>query len=580
MDSVVASSSVFATQALPHGTPPSANDQGHIALVGPSGVGKSSAGRQLAESLGLTFIDLDDTIAARARKSCAQIFREGGEVAFRAQERAALREILQSHDPMVIATGGGTYVDPKMQALLELHSRPILLHARTETLVERLKTAPSHTDRPMLDGPDLVRAVERLQQTRQTSYDRCTLRVETDALSLGEVVSELIKLTDSAALGWARARRSQQPDKAGRQSPGTAEAPLLTLTTPLGKTVIYARELAGNWLAEATLAEAQGRRIAIITDHHVEALHAESLRLSLEGMGAHVSVHSFQAGEESKSLKTAETLYDSLGEAGLTRQDTVIGLGGGVCLDIAGFVASTYLRGIAFLQIPTSTLGAIDACLGGKTGLNTRTAKNMIGTFAVPRAVLIAASHLTTQDRRRHAAGLVEALKMAATFDAALFSDMINQAQQLLTLAPGPLLNILTRSLKIKAAVVQRDFFEQNDRALLNYGHTVGHAIEMGENYRVLHGEAVGLGMIAEAAFAESLGLGHTTVHELTQALATFGMPHQWRRAKISPEAMARDKKRRGDEVMLPIVKELGSSTLHQVSLAALQHFVKTESTL
>ncbi|HET6343891.1 MAG TPA: 3-dehydroquinate synthase family protein, partial [Myxococcota bacterium] len=267
-------------------------------------------------------------------------------------------------------------------------------------------------------------------------------------------------------------------------------------------------------------------------------------------------------------------LYDELLDAGLGRADALVALGGGVVGDMTGFVASTYMRGIGYVQVPTTTLAAVDSSVGGKTAVNTRRGKNLVGTFYPPRAVLIAAAHLRTQDRRGHAAGLCEALKMAACLDAELFAEMESTAARLVSLDPAATLAIIRRAVALKAAVVSRDEREMGERAVLNYGHTLGHAIETGEGYRLLHGEAVGLGMLAEADWAESEGLATHISGQLMRALLAMNMPCEWRRAKVDVGALGLDKKRAGAEVKMPVVRTLGSYEMHNVPLAKLVSYV------
>lgn len=317
-----------------------------------------------------------------------------------------------------------------------------------------------------------------------------------------------------------------------------------------------------------------GNRVAVVSDTGVAPQHAGRLLEALRARGLEVSLHVFAAGEENKRLATAHALYDELSDAGHGRGDLVVALGGGVVGDVAGFVASTYVRGVPFVQVPCSTLAAVDACIGSKTGLNTRRGKNLVGSLHDPAAVVVSLPYLGTQPPRVHAAGLVEALKVAALADAELFLAM--QSAEVLRQASVPevLGEVVGRALALKARFVGADVRENGERALLNFGHTVGHAIEVGEDYALLHGEAVGLGMVAEAEWAEANGLAHGVVEPLQQALRALGVPDDWRRAKVSLDALTRDKKRRGESLLLPVVMPIGTARLHEVPIAKLADFV------
>ena len=341
-----------------------------------------------------------------------------------------------------------------------------------------------------------------------------------------------------------------------------------------GRYNVELRPQAAGWLAETVGNYVGEHKVGLITDRTIAALHAEPLAEALRQQGRQVLVHVLEPGEGSKSIGTAETLWDALIGAEFTRSDWLVAVGGGVVGDLTGFVASTLYRGVPYLQIPTTTLAAVDASVGGKTAVNTGRGKNLVGTFYPPRGVLIAMSMLATQSRRAHAAGLVEAAKIAACCDAELFADIGKRAAELLTFSAGAL-EIIARAVGHKAQIVSRDEREAGDRIVLNYGHTLGHAIETGEGYKLLHGEAVGLGMLAEAAWAEEQGENPAVGKALLAALTALGVPTDWRMAKIDVQALAADKKRAGGGVRLPVVKSLGSWEQKTVPMQSLSEFAK-----
>lgn len=331
-------------------------------------------------------------------------------------------------------------------------------------------------------------------------------------------------------------------------------------------------------MADAIVSVCSGERLAVISDDTVAPLHASGLTEALRNHGRHVSLHTIVPGEAQKSLATAGDLYDRLTDAGLGRKDAIVALGGGVVGDLAGFVASTFMRGIDFVQVPTTTLAAVDASIGGKTAVNTSRGKNLVGTFYPPRAVLISLELLRTQSPRQHAAGLVEALKVAATCDAELFERIEAEAPSLLTMDPPVLLAIISTAITLKAEVVARDEREAGERMVLNYGHTIGHAIEVGEGFRLLHGEAVALGLVAEAQWAQTQGVGEDVCGRITNALSRLGVPTAWREAHIDVAAMAADKKRDGETVRIPVVPKVGTYELQTTPVQTLAAFVANRS--
>lgn len=550
----------------------------HIALVGFMAAGKSSVGKILAARAGLRFVDLDEMIAQTAGQSIPDIFRDHGEVGFRARERAVLRELLAAPTPTVIATGGGTFIDPAMRDAIQRAARSVFLKTRVELLIERLGDGETSGKRPLAAGPDPAVTIRRLYNERTPAYEQSELSVVTDGYGIEEVAEELVRVLrlGHRAEGPADARR----DDAITSARPTGMRPLLQIESAAGAYPVELRAEAGAWLATAIIEVCPGQRIAVISDRTVASVHAEKIVNDLRQRGKAVSLHTFTAGEGAKTFATAVRLYDELLQAGITRRDAAVAVGGGVVGDVTGFVASTILRGIRHVQVPTTTLAAVDASVGGKTAINTPHGKNLVGTFYPPKAVLIAGAHLATQQPRHHAAGLIEALKMAATLDARLFEDMVTHAEPLLASAPDLVLGVISRAVQLKAAIVARDEHETGDRAVLNYGHTVGHAIEAGEHYQLCHGEAVALGMLAESEWAVGLGMSMKIRDRLGEAIAALGLPNDWTRARVDLAALGLDKKRLGAAVQLPVIVTLGSFELRTVPLVGLAEFIRRRTTI
>jgi 3-dehydroquinate synthase len=302
-------------------------------------------------------------------------------------------------------------------------------------------------------------------------------------------------------------------------------------------------------------------RFAIITDTQVAALHAEAVRAALSAR-TDVLVATFPAGEKSKTRETWAALSDRLLEAGMGRDAAILALGGGVVGDVAGFVAATYLRGIPYVQLPTTLLAMIDSSVGGKTGVDTTAGKNLVGAFHQPRLVVADVATLKTLPSAHLAAGLAEALKHGAIADRPYFERLVAARDRLMDRDVGELASAVTESVRIKVLVVLGDEREQGRRSILNFGHTVGHAIETASGYSLLHGEAIAIGMVVEASIGVQLGVtDRGDAHALTSALEQFGLPVSVPAGMDHDhllDAMGHDKKARAGVIRLSLISKLG----------------------
>jgi len=271
------------------------------------------------------------------------------------------------------------------------------------------------------------------------------------------------------------------------------------------------------------------RKAAIVSNPTVYDLYGKTLRSSLSDSGFEIIEIILPDGEEYKNLSSVEKIYEQLLKMRFDRKSVLIALGGGVIGDITGYAASTYMRGIDFIQVPTTLLAQVDSSVGGKTGVNHALGKNMIGTFWQPRLVWVDISTLHSLSRRNFLAGMAEIIKYGIIWDSAFFDFLEKKRETLLSLNPDDLIHIIRRSCEIKADVVSRDERESGLRAILNFGHTIGHAIETATGYSTfLHGEAVAIGMHVEAILAHETGLiGSDEVSRLQHLLKTFGLPFE-----------------------------------------------------
>lgn len=311
----------------------------------------------------------------------------------------------------------------------------------------------------------------------------------------------------------------------------------------------------GTLLTEAGIAGS----MAIVTDANVGALYAERL---VRALGRNVPVCAFPAGEEQKRLSQIEWLCGRFLEEGLDRSSTIVALGGGVVGDMAGFAAAAFMRGIRFVQIPTTIVAQVDSSVGGKTGVNHPLGKNTIGAFHQPSAVIIDMTLLESLPDRELRAGLAEVIKHGVIADEGLFSFMEEKASAILAKDLAALEVPVVRSCEIKAAVVAQDEREQGLRANLNYGHTFGHAIESVTHYaRFLHGEAVALGMQAAGALAMELGLvDGAFLARQGACIAAYGLPATWAELPVDEALglMKHDKKARGGRLKFVVPDRIG----------------------
>jgi 3-dehydroquinate synthase len=270
-----------------------------------------------------------------------------------------------------------------------------------------------------------------------------------------------------------------------------------------------------------------GERCAVISDRNVAPRYGPAVRRSLEAAGFHPALITVAAGETAKSLKSVQRCYDQLAAHRLERKSLLVALGGGVVGDLAGFVAATYLRGIAFVQVPTTLLAQVDSSVGGKVGVNLRAGKNLVGAFYQPRLVLCDLETLRTLPEREFRAGLAEVIKYGIIYDAALFRRLERALPELLARKPGALAAVVARCCEIKAEVVGQDETESGLRSILNFGHTIGHALEATAGYgHYLHGEAIAIGQVAAAKLsARMLGLENDAVERIRRLFKRAGLP-------------------------------------------------------
>lgn len=496
-----------------------------IVMVGLMGCGKSSVGRRLAARLGLPFVDVDEEIEISAQKSIIEIFADHGEAFFRDGERRVISRLL-SNGPQVLATGGGAFMNAETRQNIKNHAISVWLKAELPILMKRVAKRES---RPLLRQGDPEATMRNLMALRYPVYAQADITIQSRDVPHDQIVTEavealkrfpLIKASHQPDLSQSIVERGVTMALTNATSPPNATSPQPPATRPLSPRVVPVALPGREYdviIGPGLVAEAGARivarfgkvKCAIVTDQNVAKFHLEALEASLREQGAFAGTIVLPPGESTKSFRELQPLCESLLSMELERGDIVIPFGGGVIGDLAGFAASILRRGVRFVQIPTSLLAQVDSSVGGKTGINTGHGKNLIGTFHQPSLVLADTNVLSTLPIRELKAGYAEVAKYGLLGDAQFFEWLEANWRDIFGNDASALARTIETSVKAKAEIVVRDEHENGDRALLNLGHTFGHALEAWTGYssRLLHGEGVAIGMCLALRLSEQLKL-------------------------------------------------------------------------
>ena len=541
-----------------------------IVLTGFSGTGKTKVARLVAARLGWQAVDTDDLIVQRAGKSIPNVFAQDGEDAFRRIEREALAEACRQRR-IVIGIGGGANVSGDNRRILADGGFLVCLEARPETILKRLRPQLKRDPgaRPMLASPDPLARIRELKGLRAPFYALTDYTVHTDGLSAEQVADEVLR-------AWRRLSAIALA-KEGRLAALTVDPAAAALARPyhppVDATCVVRAASASypvfvSWGALPDL----GRRLAqvglggrafLIADANVHERWGAAAEEALHLAGFDVAVHLVPAGEASKTLETASSIYDWLVARRAERGEAIVALGGGMVCDLAGFVAATFARGLPLVHVPTSLLAMVDAAVGGKVAVDHPKAKNLIGAFYQPRLVLADVSVLQTLPPRELTAGWSEVIKHALILDEELLRLLEENAEDAQCLSPEIAERVIARSVALKATVVSEDEREETSRrTILNYGHTIGHGLEAAAEYAgLLHGEAVAVGMSGAARIAVRLGILAPGVAQRQESLlARFGLPLRAPGidARKALAAMALDKKVKGGTVRWVLLEDIG----------------------
>jgi shikimate kinase / 3-dehydroquinate synthase len=511
-----------------------------VALVGLPGSGKSEVARALARRLGWGLADTDCLVESGAGRSIGEVFATEGEEGFRVRELEALRAALAAAGPVVLACGGGLPTRTAARDLLWRSTVVVWLDADDETLLRRLGDA---ADRPLLRD-DPRRRLAELRAARARLYAAAPLRVDAGD---GDVEDVCDRVADAVA---------------GRRLPPAAGPPgdvVVTLGERSYRVVVGAGVVDG---LAAHLPQGAGR-VAVVADRAVLGL-ARRAVAACRASGRETTLVGLRGGEQVKTWSRAGWLVERLARLRLGRADCLVVVGGGTVGDLAGFAAAAYSRGIAYVAVPTTLLAMVDSGIGGKTGVNLSTGKNLAGAFWQPSAVLCDLEALRTLPERAYRAAFSEIVKYPMAVDGALAACVDERLDALLDRDLDALAEVVRHCCRAKAEVVASDERESGRRAVLNYGHTVGHALEAVTGYEaLLHGEAVAAGMrVAGRLSVRLLGCPAEDLRWQDDLLARCGLGDVPAVDVDAVVACTRgDKKARGGTVRWVLVESRGVAT-------------------
>lgn len=504
-----------------------------IILWGPPGAGKSTVGRALAGALGAAYFDSDDELTREHNATVSELFAREHEWGFRAVEALTVRRLVSAAraEGTVLSLGGGALLNASLRHELLERAWVVVLAAPVATLHERVSRVPD--SRPLLQNANSSR-LEALIEARREAYAECHCTVDA-SVAVHTVLDQVI-----AAV---QALEASQP-----------------VCIPLGERTYGVRFLAANSVIDQlSMLRPRPSKVLLVTDQN--ALAAPGIRALIDSLKPASTVVLDGGGDQDKSLENLALCWGAALDAGFDRHSFVLAIGGGVVSDLAGFAASTLLRGVRYGTVATTVLAMADASVGGKTAIDFGPGKNLVGAFHQPSFVCCAAETLSSLSVRDRRAGLAEVVKIALVADRQLFDLVSENADSLREGDPDAIGKVLRPAVQAKARVVLADERENGRRICLNFGHTLGHALEQHWTYQISHGECVALGMCAALEIGERFGhTSHTDVTAPTRAIlqrlglpTALPMPVDLEKVAV---ILARDKKRssRDGDILLQFI--------------------------
>jgi shikimate kinase / 3-dehydroquinate synthase len=535
-----------------------------IVLVGMMGAGKTSVGKRLALALGLNFVDADHEIESAAGMSIPDIFERHGEAYFRDGERRVVNRLMHEGQ-RVIATGGGAFINPATRDDIARNGISIWLKADMDVLMRRVR---KRLNRPLLQTVNPEQTMRQLMAQRYPIYGLADFTVISRDGPHENVVDLILASLEGGLPTLSKTAPHHKADNAADHDDHLPQAQVHVELAQRSYDIFIGPHLlrtAGERIA-ALFPKAS---CAIVTDHNLTP-HLETLRRSLDDANIRHHTIVMTPGESSKSFQGFSNVCESVINARMERGDLIIALGGGVIGDLAGFAASAIRRGMRFVQIPTSLLAQVDSSVGGKTGINSHHGKNLVGAFHQPSLVLADTGTLKSLPLREFRAGYAEIVKYGLINNKPFFNWLEAHHTHIFA-HQAELIEAIRISCQSKADVVSRDETEQGERALLNLGHTFGHALETLTHYnsqQLVHGEAVAIGMMCALRFSARLGYcTEDDVFHVKHHLKAVGLPTEISdvhglnaNADMILEAMFQDKKVERGALTFILLRGIGAS--------------------
>lgn len=505
----------------------------YLFLVGPPGIGKSTLAPLLADALAANVVEIDGVIERRTRRPNRDTIEQDGMERFRDLETRVLEGLRATPAWCVVDTGGGTPLRPGNRARMRELGLIVGLRGSLARVTAGIAATMAKRPDQRLSPADRARHALTDPQ-RRAGYRDVDVTFDVEGATPEQSVAAIVS--------WLVRSRGVRVDVAVER-----RYPIVVRGGTLDHLGEYLADL--GWHG----------RVALVSERNVAVRLGARAQRSLEAAGLDVVRVSAPSGEPAKSLRAVARLWSAFAEAGIARDGGVVALGGGALGDAAGFAAATYLRGVRVAQVPTTLLAMVDASIGGKTAIDIAAGKNLVGAFHQPDAVLVDVDALATLPRRERSAGLAEIVKTAFLVDRESVEHVERAIPRLLAGDAGASFTAIALSAEVKASVVSADPTEQGLRALLNFGHTMGHAYEAASGYRVRHGEAVAVGMVYACALAEVLDLAPGSIRmSLERMLAKASLPVRARIPRSAWPLLRRDKKVRAGQIRWILPRRIG----------------------
>lgn len=521
-----------------------------IVLTGIMGAGKTTIGSKLAEKLGFYFIDSDQEIEDSSGLSIAEIFKTKGEKYFRELEKDVITKILNRDEKIVLSLGGGAFMDKSIRDLIKMRAISIWLYADLDILLHRISTK---NIRPLLHNVDKRATLSDLIIKRYPTYREADIHIDTGKDNHEILIKNIVKKISDLSKEKLPKEIVKVDLKDKSYDIVIGSETILELSERIKKIKSYSK-------------------IIVLTDKNIAKIHLQKLNFELAKLN--IEIHSIivPAGENAKSFANLENVLEQILAIGVDRKSLLVAFGGGVVGDLCGFAASIVLRGIDFIQVPTTLLASVDSSVGGKTAINSKSGKNLIGSFYQPKLVLCDIDFLETLPERDFVCGYAEVVKYGFICDKRFFEFLDSNLEQIKSRDKEILQKMIVKSCQIKADVVGLDEKENDVRATLNFGHTFGHVFEMKTEYSdvLFHGEAVAIGMVMAAKMSTNLKmLNPDLILTIERHLKKIGLPTDLSKIKTKSwnvkdlvSCLYKDKKTEDKNLTFILLEDIGKCVI------------------